>query len=197
MHCEGSVTLFLGDDNSWPYARQNDLCVIDAIDALSLWLRTRSTRPSLAFPNEAWSSPSLSAQCFPRGEWRTSLQDLTRSYKMTGQDGQDPMLFGLEATSNLFLHVFHVKWLKYSKVGKDDERHGGTWADSGAAARSPKSHWYRAQAFFSRLRAEKLPRTSSGWNSVFMWSTPKWIYIYILYIYTIYNINIYIYYTIL
>ena len=121
MHCEGSVTLFLGDDNSWPYARQNDLCVIDAIDAidaLSLWLRTSSTRPSLAFPNEAWSSPSLSAQCFPRGEWRTSLQDPTRSYKMTGQDGQDPMLFGLEATSNLFLHVFHVKWLKYSKVGK-------------------------------------------------------------------------------
>ena len=42
--------------------------------------------------------------------------------------GQDPMLFGLEATSNLFLHVFHVKWLKYSKVGKDDERHGGTVA---------------------------------------------------------------------
>jgi hypothetical protein len=73
-------------------------------------------------------------------------------------------------------------------VGKDDERHGGTWADSGAAARSPKSHWYRAQAFFSRLRAEKLPRTSSGWNSVFMWITPKWIYIYILYIYILYII---------
>ena len=40
--------------------------------------------------------------------------------------GQDPMLFGLEPTSNWFLHVFHVgKVAKDSKVGKDDERHGG------------------------------------------------------------------------